>query len=164
MTPMNMKSLPWSETVKITRDWTSTSLETLGKMPRKQSQPLRYIYMSGHFAPRERTEAPKVLSDNNLMEAGYLRVCLHHELLPDLVPRPTNIFLRVRPKFAFWIMLSSQRGQFNLRLPSPASSLLLARWRPQSLDFRPSSWKTSLPPCWIKPWKALKRIHCSVKI
>ncbi|KKY33100.1 putative nucleoside-diphosphate-sugar epimerase [Diaporthe ampelina] len=95
VTPMNMKSLPWSETVKITRDWTSTSLETLGKIPRKQSQPLRYIYMSGHFAPRERTEAPKVLSDNNLMEAGYLRVRLHHELLPDLVPRPTNIFLRI---------------------------------------------------------------------
>lgn len=90
---MNMKSLPWSETVKITRDWTSTSLETLGKIPRKQGQILRYIYMSGHFAPRERTEAPKVLSDNNLMEAGYLRVRLHYGLLPDSVPSPTNTSL-----------------------------------------------------------------------
>lgn len=51
-------------------------------MPRKQGQVLRYIYMSGHFAPRERIEAPKVLSDNNLMEAGYLRVRLHHKLPP----------------------------------------------------------------------------------
>jgi hypothetical protein len=66
--------LPWGETVKITRDWTVKSLETLGKLPRKQDQPLRYIYMSGHFAPRERTEQLKVLSDNNLLEAGYLRV------------------------------------------------------------------------------------------
>ena len=74
MTPTNIQSLPWGETVKITRDWTVKSLETLGKLPRKQDQPLRYIYMSGHFAPRERTEQLKVLSDNNLLEAGYLRV------------------------------------------------------------------------------------------
>ncbi|KAG8163065.1 hypothetical protein KVR01_007543 [Diaporthe batatas] len=73
-TPTSLKSLPWSEAVKITRDWTTVSLETLGKMPRKQGQILRYIYMSGHFAPRERTEAPKVLSEYNLMEAGYLRI------------------------------------------------------------------------------------------
>lgn len=159
-----MKSTPWSETVKITRDWTSTSLETLGKIPRKQGRILRYIYMSGHFAPRERAEAPKVLSDNNLMEAGYLRVRLHHRLLPDLGPIPTNILVRVRPKFAFWTMLSSRTEQSKLRLPSPASSLPLARRHPMSLDFRVSNWRISLLHCWIKPWKALRRIPCSVTI
>lgn len=74
MTLTYIQSLPWEETVKITRDLTLTSLETLGRIPRKQDQPLHYIYMRGHFAPRERTEQPKVPSDNNLMEAGYLGV------------------------------------------------------------------------------------------
>lgn len=93
MTPTRMQSLPWEETVKVTKDWTAISLETLGKMPRKQDQPLRYIYMSGHFAPRDRTEKPKILSDNNLLEAGYLRVRITYWLLPCSVSRYTNCTL-----------------------------------------------------------------------
>lgn len=74
MTPMKLKTLPWEDTVKISRDWAVTAIETLAKLPRKDSQTLRFVYMSGHFAPRERTEQPKVLGDNNMMEYGYLRV------------------------------------------------------------------------------------------
>lgn len=72
---MKLKSLPWEETVKISRDWAVSAITTLAKLPREQaSKPLRFIYMSGHFAPRERTEQIKVLGDNNMMEYGFLRV------------------------------------------------------------------------------------------
>lgn len=71
---MKLNTIPWEETVKISRDWALTAIETLVNMPRKQTQPLRFIYMSGHFAPRERTEQPTVLGENNMMEYGYLRV------------------------------------------------------------------------------------------
>lgn len=107
--------------MKVTKDWTAISLDTLGRMPRKQDQPLRYIYMSGHFAPRDRTEKPKILSDNNLLEAGYLRVRITHQPLPNSVPGYTNCLSRVRPNISFWLMLSGRMEQLKLRLPSPAS-------------------------------------------
>lgn len=74
VTPSKLKTLPWKETVKISKDWAVTALETLVALPRQQATPLRFIYMSGHFAPRKRTEQHKVLSDNNMVEYGYLRV------------------------------------------------------------------------------------------
>lgn len=74
---MKLKSLPWEDTVKISRDYAVTAIETLSILPRKQAQPLRFIYMSGHFAPRQRTEQMKVLDDNGMMEYGFLRVSAH---------------------------------------------------------------------------------------
>lgn len=74
MTPMKLKSLPWEDTVKISKDWAVTAIKTLSTLPRKQTEPLRFIYLSGHFAPRERTEQIKVLGENNMVEYGFLRV------------------------------------------------------------------------------------------
>ncbi|KAL1878151.1 hypothetical protein Daus18300_002067 [Diaporthe australafricana] len=73
VTPTKLKSLPWEETVKISKDYAITAIQTLASLPRKQTQPLRFIYMSGHFAPRERTEQVKVLGDHGMMEYGYVR-------------------------------------------------------------------------------------------
>lgn len=84
MTPMKLKSLPWEETVKISRDYALAAVDTLAKLPREQ--PLRFIYMSGHFAPRERTTQLKVLDDNGMMEYGFLRVCVFRPSSADLVP------------------------------------------------------------------------------
>lgn len=71
---MKLKSLPWEDTVKISKDYAITAIQTVSSLPRKKDQPLRFVYMSGHFAPRERTEQPKVLIDQGMMEYGYLRV------------------------------------------------------------------------------------------
>lgn len=71
---MKLKSLPWEDTVKISKDYAITAIQTVASLPRKQGQPLRFVYMSGHFAPRERTEQVKVLGDHGMMEYGYLRV------------------------------------------------------------------------------------------
>jgi hypothetical protein len=69
-----LKSIPWEETVKISKEYAITALQTVASLPRKQTQPLRFIYMSGHFATRQRTEQVKVLGDYGMMEYGYLRV------------------------------------------------------------------------------------------
>lgn len=74
MTPTKLKSLPWEETVKISKDYAIAAVQTVTSLPRKQDRPLRFIYMSGHFAPRERTEQVKVLGDHGMMEYGYVRV------------------------------------------------------------------------------------------
>lgn len=74
MTPTKLKSLPWEETVRISKDHAINAIQTLASLPRRQAHPLRFIYMSGHFAPRERTEQVKVLGDHGMMEYGYLRV------------------------------------------------------------------------------------------
>lgn len=84
MTPTKLKTLPWEETVKISRDYAVTAIKTLANLPRKQDgQPLRFVYMSGHFAPRERTEQLKVLDNNGMMEYGFLRVCGNPVPLPS---------------------------------------------------------------------------------
>lgn len=74
VTPMKLKTLPWEDTVKISKDWAISAIQTVASLPHKEGQPLRFIYMSGHFAPRERTEQIKVLGDLNMTEYGYLRV------------------------------------------------------------------------------------------
>lgn len=80
---MKLKSLPWEETVRVSRDWAVTALQTMAKLPREQAKPLRFIYMSGHFAPRKRTEQLKVLGDNSMMEYGFLRVsgCFKNDMV-----------------------------------------------------------------------------------
>lgn len=81
VTPMRLKSLPWEETVKISKVYPMTAIQTLANLPRKDGQPLRFVYMSGHFAPRQRTEQVKVLGDYGMTELGYLRVSLRAVLV-----------------------------------------------------------------------------------
>lgn len=84
MTPMKLKTIPWEDTVKISKDWAVSAIQTVASLPRKEGQPFRFVYMSGHFAPRERTEQIKVLGDLNMTEYGYLRVSPLHPLPPPL--------------------------------------------------------------------------------
>lgn len=74
MTPSKLKTQPWEDTVKISKDYATTAIDTLAKLPRKQASPLRFVYMSGHFALRERTEQSKILQDRGMLEYGYVRV------------------------------------------------------------------------------------------
>jgi hypothetical protein len=74
VTPSKFKTVTWEETVKICRDYTTTAIQALGSLPRKEGQPLRFIYISGHFAPRERKESIKQLEDHGLSEMAYMRV------------------------------------------------------------------------------------------
>lgn len=96
---MKLSSLPWEETVRVSRDWAVTALKTLARLPRKQAKPLRFIYMSGHFAPRERTEKIKVLGDNNMAEYGYLRVsgCFRNRVCLYHVAESISTHSRVKP-------------------------------------------------------------------
>ncbi|ROV96504.1 hypothetical protein VMCG_07781 [Cytospora schulzeri] len=73
VTPQNLKSLTWEETCKISRDYAITAIHTLASTPRKQASPLRFVYISGHFAPRKKTEDMKILDEHGMMAYGLLR-------------------------------------------------------------------------------------------
>lgn len=89
---MMLGTLPWEDTVRVSRDWAMMAIQTLAKLPREQAKPLRFISMSAHFAPRERIEQIKVLGDNNMIEYGFLRVsgCSTDKMLPCHI---ANLFL-----------------------------------------------------------------------
>ncbi|KAI5917888.1 hypothetical protein F4810DRAFT_715990 [Camillea tinctor] len=74
VTPSKMKSTPWEEVVKICRDYTLTALETMASVPRKQDGPLRFVYISGHFAPRDGAPIPKQLTEFGLVQVGSMRI------------------------------------------------------------------------------------------
>lgn len=82
VTPSKLKATPWEEVVKICREYALTGLKTLASVPRRPGQPLRFIYISGHFAPRDSTTPmPKQLTDYGLVELGSLRGHLETEIL-----------------------------------------------------------------------------------
>jgi hypothetical protein len=73
---MKLKTIPFDETCKISRDYAITAIKTLDALRHKQARPLRFLYMSGHFAPRSPAEVPKELQDHGLVNYGLLRVCI----------------------------------------------------------------------------------------
>ncbi|KAI0593184.1 hypothetical protein F4775DRAFT_608201 [Biscogniauxia sp. FL1348] len=73
VTPSKLKSMPFEDISKICRDYAVTAIKTLDGLRPNQKQPLRFIYMSGHFAPRSAAEVPKELIDNDLASYGLLR-------------------------------------------------------------------------------------------
>ncbi|KAK9320902.1 hypothetical protein V1517DRAFT_340340 [Lipomyces orientalis] len=70
---MKLKTIPFEETCKISRDYATTAIQTLDALRHKHG-PLRFLYMSGYFAPRSPAEVPKVLQDHGLINHGLLRV------------------------------------------------------------------------------------------
>lgn len=76
ITPSKMKETSWDEVVRVTRDYTLTALHTMTEVRPvgNQKAPLRFMYMSGHFAPRDRSHVVKQLADFGLAEVGLLRV------------------------------------------------------------------------------------------
>jgi hypothetical protein len=72
---MKLSTVPWEETCKISRDYATTAIKTIHTLRQPQEKPLRFIYMSGHFAPRSRAEIPPALQNHGLVDYGLLRVC-----------------------------------------------------------------------------------------
>ncbi|KAI0480157.1 hypothetical protein GGR56DRAFT_256474 [Xylariaceae sp. FL0804] len=81
ITPSKLKSSPWEETVKVCRNYTLTALEALMTIPRQQTDPLRFLYISGHFAPRDRSEIPPAIVNKDIAELALLRGKLGDEIL-----------------------------------------------------------------------------------
>jgi nucleoside-diphosphate-sugar epimerase len=73
VTPSKLKTVPFEETCKISRDYAITAIQTLASLRHNQDGPLRFIYMSGHFAPRNRAEVAKELVNHGLINYGLLR-------------------------------------------------------------------------------------------
>ncbi|KUI71434.1 hypothetical protein VM1G_07009 [Cytospora mali] len=73
VTPSKLNSSPWEETCKVSRDYALTAIQTLAGLHRKHDAPLRFVYISGHFAPRKRTDDMKVLDEHGMMAYGLLR-------------------------------------------------------------------------------------------
>ncbi|RFU34064.1 hypothetical protein B7463_g2296, partial [Scytalidium lignicola] len=73
VTPSKLKTIPFEETCKICRDYATTAIQTLDALRHQKDGPLRFIYMSGHFAPRSQSEVPKELRDHGLIDYGLLR-------------------------------------------------------------------------------------------
>lgn len=74
MTPMKLQTIPFEETCKISRDYATAAIRTLDALHHKQDRPLRFLYMSGHFAPRSPAEVPKELKNHGLINYGLVRV------------------------------------------------------------------------------------------
>ena len=75
MTPSKLSTISFEENSKISRDYATTAIKTLHSLRHQQEEPLRFIYMSGHFAIRSAAEIPKELQNHHLKEYGLLRVC-----------------------------------------------------------------------------------------
>ncbi|KAH8672909.1 hypothetical protein BGZ60DRAFT_430205 [Tricladium varicosporioides] len=73
VTPMKLNTIPFEETCKISRDYATTAIQTLDALHHKKDRPLRFLYMSGHFAPRNKDEVPKELQNHGLINYGLLR-------------------------------------------------------------------------------------------
>ncbi|KAH8697266.1 hypothetical protein BGW36DRAFT_427232 [Talaromyces proteolyticus] len=73
VTPMNLQTLPFEETVKISRDYATVAIRTLDSLHTKQGAPLRFLYMSGHFAPRSIDEVPEQLKTHGMIKYGLVR-------------------------------------------------------------------------------------------
>ncbi|KAJ8128888.1 hypothetical protein O1611_g4746 [Lasiodiplodia mahajangana] len=80
VTPAKLKSLPWEETVKVCRGYALAAIEAVAAAPRKQDKPLRFIYINGHFAPRDRSEVTQPM-DSGIIELALLRGKLEDEIL-----------------------------------------------------------------------------------
>jgi hypothetical protein len=164
VTPSKLKTIPFEETCKISRDYATTAIQTLDALRHKQDGPLRFIYMSGHFAPRTPAEVPKELQDHGLTNYGLLRVCMD-----ERVGGRTRPFL---PVFLSCLPLSPSIPHVNANGPlqgeaeaqilaygsspmapsspvssSPGSSTPLARRSGPSLASRTSTCRTLQQPC-----------------
>ncbi|CAG8979798.1 hypothetical protein HYALB_00011247 [Hymenoscyphus albidus] len=73
VTATKLKEIPFEQTVKISRDYATYAIKALDGLRNKQATHLRFIYMSGHFAPRSLAEVPQQLKTHGTVDAGLLR-------------------------------------------------------------------------------------------
>ncbi|KAH8879524.1 hypothetical protein GQ53DRAFT_854612 [Thozetella sp. PMI_491] len=73
ITPSKFKTATLEEATKVSRDYAVAAIQTLDALHKKQDKPLRFIYMSGHFAPRSRAEVPPQLTNGDMIGLGLMR-------------------------------------------------------------------------------------------
>ncbi|KAI1647474.1 uncharacterized protein F4817DRAFT_336762 [Daldinia loculata] len=71
VTPSKLKTVPFEDACGISLDYAVTAIRALADLRHNQDWPLRFIYISGHFAPRSPAEMPKQLADNGLTLINY---------------------------------------------------------------------------------------------
>ncbi|KAK6212766.1 hypothetical protein LQW54_004855 [Pestalotiopsis sp. IQ-011] len=74
------KTVLWEETVKVCRDYTVAALEAVSTASNKDG-PLRFIYISGHFAPRAGDIVPETLTEFGLQDVARMRGQLETQIL-----------------------------------------------------------------------------------
>jgi hypothetical protein len=97
VTPSKLKTVSYEEICKISRDYAITAIETLAALRRKQDRPLRFVYVSGHFAVRNPAEVPKMMEGHALLEYGLMRVRILVGERASEPPPPTH----TRPATSF---------------------------------------------------------------
>ncbi|KAI0379488.1 hypothetical protein F5Y04DRAFT_129802 [Hypomontagnella monticulosa] len=73
ITPAKLKGIPFDDVCKISRDYAVTAIRTLAELRSTQDRPLRFIYVSGHVAPRSLAEVPPEFSGHGLTDYGLMR-------------------------------------------------------------------------------------------
>jgi nucleoside-diphosphate-sugar epimerase len=81
ITPSKAKEISWDETVRICRDYALAGLDAVAAAPRKQSAPLRFVYISGHFTLRKGDEIPEGLKMYGLGDMAVMRGELEASIL-----------------------------------------------------------------------------------
>ncbi|KAI1408642.1 hypothetical protein F5Y13DRAFT_204626 [Hypoxylon sp. FL1857] len=75
--PAELNSIPWDETIKICGDYALTAIRTLAGVFRYRREngpgPVRFIYISDHFGPLNRSESAKPLNSHGLTDLALLR-------------------------------------------------------------------------------------------
>ncbi|GAB1312714.1 Nucleoside-diphosphate-sugar epimerase [Madurella fahalii] len=67
ITPSQLKTTPWEQTVKVCRDYAIRGIETISQLPREGKGPLRFVYISGNNAERDQSKKPMILGDYCLL-------------------------------------------------------------------------------------------------
>jgi hypothetical protein len=171
VTPSKVKSLPWDETVKICRDFTLNALQTLAAMPRKEYAPLRFVYVSGHYAPRSEAAITVRLADQDIMALCLLRV---RSSAAFRAARPRTFMLTLRPRHSTMTRESSRRKYLSSQrspgvrcrraLRSQALFLCRDRRREPFRAFQSLSCGILRPRCWGRLWAGLRRIRFPMMI
>ncbi|KFA69545.1 hypothetical protein S40285_07275 [Stachybotrys chlorohalonatus IBT 40285] len=67
ISPAKLKSMSWEQACKISRDYAIAGIQNISPLPRDNTKPLRFIYMSGTKAERDQTKKPLLLREYCLM-------------------------------------------------------------------------------------------------
>ncbi|KXX79209.1 hypothetical protein MMYC01_203694 [Madurella mycetomatis] len=111
ITPSQLKTTPWEQTVKVCRDYAIRGIETISQLPRhsQNQKPLRFVYISGINAERDQSKKPMILGDYCLLRGeaesrileyaknsnGAVEVCVAKPGLINGPGRSTPIVQRV---------------------------------------------------------------------
>ncbi|OTA56651.1 hypothetical protein K449DRAFT_416342 [Hypoxylon sp. EC38] len=84
VTPTKMKSIPWSETVKICGDYPLAAIKALAGPSRYRREngpgPARFVYISGQLAPHSQSEIVKSPNGHSLADLAVLEGELETQL------------------------------------------------------------------------------------